>query len=220
MKKILLPVFIIFLTNTIIAQEKINENSIIITPLSVFNILNPAIQVGYQRDLPNKLIFQIEGGIILKHSVFGFMDLHLYNGAVNYSYSGYKFRTEIKKILSQEGIYDVQRNYIAAEFLYLKNRANVNNTYVNSDGQNYEDFFVQKKQKYRLAAKLGKQFIWTSGFMIDGSFGIGLAYNNVQHFDRENENDKDVSPLYGYILKKGNFLRLNFPIDIKFGYRF
>ena len=225
MKKVIqFFVLICFSMNGVFAQNQelknTKNNSITIAPLSIFNILDPAIQIGYQRELPNDLIFQIEGGIILRHSIFGFMGLNLYNGSVNYSYSGYKLQTELKKVLYEKGNKVNRKSYIAGEFFYSKNRGNVNNTYKNSTGESYADFFIQEKHKYRLGAKLGMQLVFGRNFLIDYSVGMGLAYNHVEHFDRENINDKSYSPLYGFILRQGDFIRLNLPTNFKIGYKF
>lgn len=225
MRKIITTIFVFsYLLIGALAQaqefKKEKNNSITINPLGMFNVMNPAVQIGYQRNLTKDLILQVEYGIMLKHSVFGFMDLHLYNGSVNYSYSGYKLQTEIKKILCEKGNFFIRKPYIAGEIFYLKNRGNVNNTYVTSTGETYEDFFIQEKHKYRLGAKYGIQLIVTDNFLIDCSAGIGLAWNHVEHFGRNNLEDKSSSPLYGYILKRGDFLRLNFPINLRIGYRF
>ena len=225
MKKVIIFVALICIPMSgIIAQKKelkkTKKNSVTVTPFGILNVMNPAIQIGYQRELTDDLIFQIEGGKILKHSLWGFMGVKLYDGAVNYSYSGYMLQTELKKVLSEKGSNINRKSYISGELFYLKNRGNVNNAYRDSNRERYEDFFVQEKHKYRLAAKFGMQLIFGGYLFVDYSAGIGLAYNHVEHFDRENLNDKSYSSLYGFILKQGNFLRLNIPINIKIGYKF
>jgi len=209
---------LVWLFQLTVAQEdnKImikKNNAITVSPLAVFNILNPSLQMGYQRNLTPNLLFQIDAGIILRHSVFGFLGCHLYNGSVNYSYSGYKFQVGLRRVLSKS-------YFIDGEMTYLKNKGNVNNTYVDSYGNSYDDFFIQERYRYGINSKFGMKYVVSHRLLLEWSVGLGISYHNVNHYDRENMNNKAYSSLYGYLLKHGNYFRLNLPINGKVGYIF
>ncbi len=225
MKKIILSSFLLFLAISLMGQndESTNrlKNAITINPVSCFNVLNPSIQIGYQRDLTEDLILQVEGGLLLKNSML----VLLYGGSwlpngKNFSYSGYLFQVEMKKMFKERGKYLVSRFFLGGELQYLRNNGIVNNMFVNQWGVAYDDFFSEVKNRFRIAPKFGIQLLLGKHFLTEASAGLGIAYYHVEHTGRLNPNDKAYSSLYAYVLKEGNFIKPNLLFCIKLGYKF
>ena len=54
--------------------EKIEKpNAIFIAPLNLFDFVNPNFQIGYERFIAKRWALQIEGGIIINHSVENYL---------------------------------------------------------------------------------------------------------------------------------------------------
>lgn len=227
MKKYFLSFFFLFLAISLMCQNDDSsnrlKNSITINPVSSFNVLNPSIQIGYQRNLTDDLILQVEGGLLLKNS----MKVLLLGGtwfphpnSKNFSYSGYLVQMELKKMFKERGKYLVSRLFLGGEFQYLRNNGIVNNVYVNQSGVAYDDFFTEVKNRFRIAPKFGIQLLLGKHFLTEASAGLGIAYYHVEHTGRLNPNDKAISSLYGYVLKEGNFIKPNILFSLKFGFKF
>jgi len=197
------------------------KNSITINPVSSFNVLNPSIQIGYQRNLTDDLILQVEGGLLLKNSMSVLLlgGTWLPNGK-NFSYSGYVCQVEIKKMFKERGKYLVSRLFLGGEFQYLRNNGIVNNMYVNQSGVAYDDFFTEVKNRFRIAPKFGIQLMLGKHFLTETSAGLGIAFYHVEHIGRLNPNDEASSCLYDYVLKEGNFIKPNLLFSLKLGYKF
>ena len=225
MKKSILSFFLLFIAISLMCQNDDSsnrlKNSITINPVSSFNVLNPSIQIGYQRNLTDDLILQVEGGLLLKNSMSVLLlgGTWLPNGK-NFSYSGYVCQVEIKKMFKERGKYLVSRLFLGGEFQYLRNNGIVNNMYVNQSGVAYDDFFTEVKNRFRIAPKFGIQLLLGKHFLTEASAGLGIAYYHVEHTGRLNPDDKAYSSLYGYVLKEGNFIKPNILFSLKFGYKF
>lgn len=224
---ILKSVFILlfFATTSVFAQNSDSaekpKNAVTFNLVSCFNVLNPSLQIGYQRNLTDDLIFQVEGGLLLKNS----MNILLLGGTwipngKNFSYSGYLVQMEMKKMFKERGKYAVTRFFLGGEFQYLRNRGIVNNIFVSQWGDTYEDFFTEIKNRFRIAPKFGIQLLLGKHFLTEASAGLGIAYYHVEHIGRFNPNDRAYSSLYGYILKEGNFIKPNLLFSVKLGYKF
>lgn len=226
---ILKSVFIIlfFATTSVFAQNSDSaekpKNALTFNTVSCFNVLNPSLQFGYQREVTGDLIFQVEGGLLLKNS----MIILLLGGpwfdhpnSKNHSYSGYLAQVEIKKMFKEKGKYAVTRFFLAGEFQYLRNRGIVYNRYVNNLGISYLDFFEEVKNRFRIAPKFGIQLMLGKHFLTEASAGLGIAFYHVEHIGRLNPNDVTYSCLYDYVLKEGNFIKPNLLFSLKLGYKF
>ena len=225
MKKSILSFFLLFIAISLMCQNDDSsnrlKNSITINPVSSFNVLNPSIQIGYQRNLTDDLILQVEGGLLLKNSMSVLLlgGTWLPNGK-NFSYSGYVCQVEIKKMFKERGKYLVSRLFLGGEFQYLRNNGIVNNMYVNQSGVAYDDFFTEVKNRFRIAPKFGIQLMLGKHFLTETSAGLGIAFYHVEHIGRLNPNDEASSCLYDYVLKEGNFIKPNLLFSLKLGYKF
>ena len=218
MKKSILSFFLLFIAISLTAQNEVSsnrlKNAITINPISCFNVLNPSIQIGYQHNLTEDLIFQVEGGILLKNSMkVLLLGSTWFPNSKNFSYSGYLVQMEMKKMFKERGKNALIRFFIAGEFQYLRNNGN-------QWGVDYEDFFTEVKNRFRIAPKFGIQLLVGKHFLTESSIGLGIAYYHVEHIGRLNPDDKAYSSLYGYVLKEGNFIKPNILFSLKFGYKF
>lgn len=73
MKKLIFIISLILLQNTVtfaqLAQEIENKHSIFFAPFNTLDLINPSLQIGYERKLNENYSFQIEGAYILNHSI-------------------------------------------------------------------------------------------------------------------------------------------------------
>ncbi len=220
-------IMLFFATTSVFAQKSNStekpKNALTFNTVSFFNVLNPSLQFGYQREVTDDLILQVEGGLLLKNS----MKVLLIGGtwfphpnSKNFSYSGYLAQVEMKKIFKERGKYAVIRFFLGGEFQYLRNKGIVNNNYVNEFGQSYVDFFIEVKNRFRIAPKFGIQLLLGKHFLAEASAGLGIAFYHVEHIGRLNPNDVASSCLYDYVLKEGNFIKPNLLFSLKLGYKF
>jgi hypothetical protein len=205
------------------------KNSIIFSPFDLLNPINPSLKFGYQRLFKNKYELQIEYGYIINKALFHYL-IHPNEDKDDYSNKGNKLGIELKRYINGNDFY---RYYFSSEFYYLENISKVQNQFIVSDpnydysfdlpdyGKDYyyTDYFTTSKTKYGLNAKIGIKLI-TDPIFFEASAGIGIAYRNNIHTDRENINDKpyDSSYLNDNIPKE--MLMLSLPIHFKIGFMF
>lgn len=219
----------------VMAQQKMHipRNTILFAPLNAFDIVNPSIQMGYERMITKKLAVQVEAGYITHHSIPNLV-IDLATG-VNikdcpYTNKGYRLRTEAKYfiILKRKTGF-----YTSLEAFYLENRSGVRESFRIADpgfpypdpppagGNAYDDFFYNKKEKYGMNMKFGFRFFpKTSGFVLESYVGLGLAFRKNQHADRMNIQDKLLYNSMLFDRDEGNKWMFNFPFNIKLGHRF
>jgi hypothetical protein len=185
----------------------------------LFDIFNPAIQIGYEFELTENDILRLESGVILKHGVFGMMGLYMYEGQKLYAYSGYKLRTELQHVLRTRGNKSTRKDFFSCELYFTHNKSAVNNDYYNYQNEIYYDEFQLIKNKIGVNLKVGKK-IYSHHFLSEFSGGIGVAYLNNYAYKRDHPHDKATSSLYEFILRDGKFFRVNIPFSIRLGYRF
>lgn len=126
------------------------------------------------------------------------------------------------------------RLYTSGEIFYLKNVSDVINQFVisdpsfdysfetpSSDGKSYyyDDYFTNDKTKYGVNVKGGVK-LFVGPLFFEGYVGLGIAYRNNIHSNRENLDD---APLYDSFMNdniQGEKIILNIPLNAKVGYRF
>lgn len=224
MKKILFLAIFLFLIPIYAIPQADHANdydntSVTFSLLSAFDIMNPAIQVGYEFELDENDLLRLESGIIIRHSVFGLMGLYLYERQKLYSYSGYKIRTEYQHILRVKGTKNTRKDFVACELYFTHNAAEVNIDYYDYRNEMYNDDFQFVRNKLGANFKVGKK-IYSYHFLIEFSGGLGIAYLNNYSYNRESQNADSIDSLYDFILRDGKFLRVNTPFNIRLGYRF
>jgi hypothetical protein len=206
------------------------RNSILFAPFNTLDIINPSIQIGFERSLSEKFALQIEGGYILNHSLVNYLVDQLNNiEDCPYTNKGYKARTELKYIYS---IKERDNTYFSLELFYMQNKsgesayfliADTNYTYSNPRpvGTNsYYDFFYNYKQRIGLNFKLGAKLFISKHLFAEPHIGLGIVYRISEHSGRENPIDKLYDEIIDFDKKPGNLFIPNFPFNIKMGYRF
>ncbi len=207
----------------------VKKNSVVFSPFDVLNPINPSLKLGYQRLFNNKYELQIEYGYIINKALFHYI-INSDEDKDDYSNKGTKLRVEFKRYIKGNDFY---RFYLSSELFYLENTSKVQNQFIVSDPNydysfelsedgndfGYTDYFTNSKTKYGVNAKIGIKLI-TDPIFFEASTGIGIAYRNIIHTDRENINDKpyDTSFLYDNIPKE--MLMLSLPIHFKIGFMF
>ena len=233
-KQIALYILTLISIFTLPAQEKLynitdKPNFVFFAPLNMFESFNPAVQLGYERVLNDRISAQVEGGIILNKSI---PDGIFFSDDYN-SNSGFKIRGEVKYFLN---IKKSSSRYLSCELFYTKNKSHADDYFIASDttynypvplsddriGKSYEDRFINDKQKIGLNIKTGYKFTFGSLF-IEPQLGIGIAYRMSKHSERIKPDDKIYTSDAYYSIspnQAGNIVLLNIPINIKIGVRF
>jgi len=205
------------------------KNSVVFSPFDVLNPINPSIKLGYQRLFNNKYELQIEYGYIINKALFHYL-INADEDKDDYSNKGTKLRVEFKRYIKGNDFY---RFYLSSELYYLENTSKVQNQFIVSepdynysfelpdDGKDYgyTDYFTNSKTKYGLNAKVGIKLM-TDPLFFEASTGVGIAYRNNIHTDRENINDKPYDTSYLNDNNPKEMLMLSLPIHFKIGFMF
>lgn len=193
-----------------------------ITPLKLVGIVNPSIELSYERRTVRSFSTQLMASYLLPISV---MDI------------GNDFKPEIKGFrVSIEEKYYIKKSaplgpYVSFEFNYLNNKYKdiwnfgVKNIYSDTtyNFTNYPDTFGIKKQTYSFNLKIGYQLI-VKRLSFDFYAGLGLRYKDVRHFDRINSNDEMEMPrhpnIYYYTNLDGKYWSISIPLNARIGWIF
>ncbi len=207
------------------------NNYFFMSPLPLFDVINPAITVGYERKILGKCAIQIEGGPVLKHSLVGYFFTGLGFGTRDawWRNEGVKIRTEFK-YFPKNAPNKVFNQYYSCELFMTRNTSNVTQLYTVSDttfdytnedvvfaGDGiYEDFYMIHRNRYGANLKVGIQEFDTNKITIDAAFGLGIVYQSAYESGRTNYNDKPFQGGYGF-LKPGNRILPSLTVGIKIG---
>jgi hypothetical protein len=196
------------------AYDKIEKgqykNTFKFGPFNLADFYIPSLQISYERLLRKKLSAQFELGYVIP--------------IVHNSQKGFKLRTEIREYLNY-------RKYGASYFAFEIYYTNTDYWYegyfhapADTFSENgYNDNVKISKQLYGFNMKFGRQYGF-GHFVFEWYLGIGAKYRDVKESDRENPNDihdmpKDFNFWYAGNSPERNWV-VNFPINIKIGYRF
>lgn len=212
-----------------IVKEKTRDNSIFIAPFNMFDIINPSVQIGYERMIKNRYAVQIEVAYIMNHSIENYLidalqkikDCPITN-------SGFRVRTEFKYFIIKKKRIGF---YCSGELFYMQNKSNIGIdfyrdftfTYPTSPPENanaYTDLYCNDKKQIGFNAKVGLKIWLGKHFFIEPHGGIGLIYRKNRHFERDNPQDKFVNTLDKFWYRAGNSFIPSIPFNVKFGIRF
>ena len=238
---------LLFISFSLKAQDsshfQIKErNKILFSPINLINIHGPSFQLAYERDLSPKYSAQIELGYILPKSLIGYAANFIFDGANWHQFFGYTINGEVKYYLKRRvaRFYNKTRNssvtnYIALNVFhnYLECHCSdyftsLESTFINSEGNivevSYIDDYELKKTITGLNVKWGLTKITTTGFYMNLYLGLGIAYRNALHNNRENYNDPMYSnfslPNRSLLNRSGKGIIATFPVNFKIGYSF
>ena len=246
----IITIFVIFLVtfndvtgqNSVISDEytakqteKIEKpNAIFFAPLNLFDIFNPNFQIGYERFIAKKWALQIEGGIIINHSIINYV-VDWANG-INvsecpYTNKGFRVKGSIKYILVDKRKFKL---YVSPELFYCTNKSGIVRDFLISDpdfeysfgspdeGQNgYNQFFYNDEEKMGINFKVGIKLFLGKQFFIEPHLGLGFAHRNVTQTGIENPNDEIYDNLFGIFDNTApNKWVPTLPMNFKIGLRF
>ncbi|MBO9702811.1 MAG: hypothetical protein J7604_21540 [Sporocytophaga sp.] len=191
-------------------------NVVSIYPAGVLNVFDPSFQIGYDRKVRENVIIQLSGGIILPHSIFGYIGI-LPNPDY-YRFNGFKIMGEIKYILA-ESISGRHNLFCSLEAFYKKERNEVHGLVSPGPSEPYyTDYFTVHKEVVGAGLKFGMQFMF-GRMIMEFNSGIGLRHNYVIQTNRDNPDDRlDGTP--NHLHRQGKYYRLYLPLHYKIGYRF
>lgn len=184
------------------------RNQLKLSAFRAINILNPRIEINYERLYGNKLSTQFSAGIATNVIGKPFEKLR-----------GYHLGLEEKYFLSNK---NKSRKYISlalnhSDIKYRERTSGVDTI----TGLTIIDTFTVSRKTTALVFKYGIQF-YKNHFVLDINLGAGLKYRTVKHYDRvlEYKGPREVFDLHeaANIERKGFAFHL--PINLQLGYRF
>lgn len=210
------------------SASKNYKNKFFFAPVNLIDIINPSFQIGYERKFSDSWGAQIEGGIIMRHSLMGFLFGDLNNNEYWYTNKGFKARTEVIHYLQGKAAKSYNM-YVSAEVFFTQNTSRVNDSFKVADTTFvypiprepgyylYDDFFIQKKERYGFNLKIGAEIKVGNGYFIEPHAGIGIAFRNSEHIGRTNPNDPFLGKFLSWQNLPGHSVLLNLPWNVKFG---
>ena len=198
------------------------SNILKLSALKMFDLMNPAIDLSYERRTGKSLSTQFMVSYLLPNIVWNFRNTY------KPEIKGYRVAVEEKYYFWKSANLGP---YISFEVNYMKNKyrdiATFGPKIIQGDTTHipieYADSIGIKKQTYSFNFKFGYQFI-LKRLSIDFSAGIGLRYKDVVHTDRINPNDVMISRFF---LNFGNISNQNgkywtaiFPLNVRIGWTF
>lgn len=203
------------------AMSKYN-NIIKFTPLKLTGLVNPALEISYERKTGDYFSTQIMGSYLLPESV-----LDPVNG-FNPNIKGYRLAVEERFYLNKSAPFGP---YVGLELNYMKNRYkdiwNFGVKDIFSDtaynNTNYPDTFGIRKQTFSINLKFGYQ-LFVKRFSFDFYAGLGLRYKDVRYFDRKNPDDEMEMPRHPNIFYisnlPGKYWTISIPLNFRIGWTF
>ncbi|MBP7511519.1 MAG: hypothetical protein KA981_06295 [Bacteroidia bacterium] len=203
-----------------------------ISPLLILDIINPAITIGYEHKFSKKFAIQIEGGPILKHSLWGYLFPEFKFDTRNawWENKGGKLRVEFK-YFSNFNTKKMFKRYHSCELFMTKNTSNVTQLFVVKDptfdysnedvifegNRVYSDFYKFHRNRYGINFKIGIQELDKNNLLIDSFLGIGIVYQSAHETGRTNYEDWHYYSLWPF-LNKGNRILPSITTGIKIGF--
>jgi len=184
--------------------DSIKRNAVFFAPLNLVDNINPSIQVGYERLLTNKISVQVEGAYIFKQALYWYLQDNT-NKYELYSNGG-KLRGEIKYFLFTKGV----KRYISCELFYSKSKK--------KELENDSVTDIANIRRAGVNLKFGAKIFLGKYLFIEPYIGIGLVNRKTD----ETISDMNIDGLFSFNSnEKGNDRWfINFPINMKLGFRF
>ncbi|MES2543953.1 MAG: hypothetical protein V4548_03645 [Bacteroidota bacterium] len=204
---------------TYLPYKKINDllkNQIKFTPLKLFGLVNPGIELAYERKTNSEFATQYMCSLLFDNKQSN-LPLTGFRTSVEEKFF-YRKSAPIGPYLSFEINYLQKKYYDTSTFDVEEIYSDPN--YLNSD---YSDTYGINKKTLSFNFKWGYQTI-IKRLVIDFYTGLGLKYRSVQHFERINPNDEMVGTPHPNI----NFISnseakewtISLPLNIKVGWIF
>ena len=216
------------------AKQVEKPNAFLFAPFNFFDIVNPNFQIGYERFVARRWSLQIDGAIMVRHSIFNVI-IDWANGIkvseCPYTNKGFRVKGSVKYFLVDKRIFKL---YFSPELFFYKNKSGIVSTFLISDpdfeysfgrpeeGQNgYDMFFYNDEEKMGVNFKTGIKLLLGKYFFIEPHLGLGFAYRNVIRTGIENPNDEVFDNLFGIFDSTApNKWAPTLPFNFKLGVRF
>ena len=217
--------------------EKVEKpNAIFFAPFNLFDFHNPNFQIGYERFFSKKWALQIEGGIIINHSVVNYLIDWIKGIKVRnclYTNKGFRVKGSVKYVIVDERR---MKLYVSPELFYLRNKSGIVRDFLVSDPDfeyswgiseqregalnYYNQFFYNDEEKFGVNFKAGIKLFLGKHFFMEPHLGLGFAYRNVIQTGRENPND-ELWDFFGiFDIAAQNRWVPTIPFNFKVGLRF
>lgn len=204
---------------TYVPYKKINDslkNQIKFTPLKLIGLVNPGLELAYERKTSSKFSTQLMGSLLFDYQKSN-TTLAGFRTSIEEKFF-YRKSAPIGPYLSFEINYLQKKYYDSWNFV-------VEDIYYNPDYENtnYSDNYGINKKTLSFNLKWGYQTI-IKRFVIDFYTGLGLKYRDVQHFDRINPNDEmedTTHSSFNFINNREiNEWSISLPLAVKVGWVF
>jgi len=197
------------------------KNILKITPLKVIGIVNPGIELIYERKISQHYSAQIMVSYLLPRS------LMTLDEEFNPKIKGYRTSIEGKYYFRGSG---PMGSYFATELNYMNNDYKEIWSFGNPDSirnfnyfNTYNDSIRIRKQSFSINFKIGYQYIYNH-LSIDLYGGAGPRFKNVKHYDKLNPLDimePTRHPNVFYISnKEGKYWTISMVLNFRIGYNF
>jgi len=245
-KRLTIIFILVFYACSLIAQgqdsikkEKLEKhNSFLFAPFNLFDFVNPNFQIGYERFVAKRWSLQIDGAIIINHSIENYL-IDWFSGIkvrdCPYTNKGFRVKLSTKYVVLDKRKIKL---YVSPELFYYRNKSGIVRDFLVSDpdfeysfgiapeGMNgYTQFFYNDEEKFGVNFKVGIKILLGKHFFLEPHFGFGFAYRNVKQSERENPNDKlydfwDDIDLGFFDKAAPNKWVPTLPFNFKIGFRF
>jgi len=222
-----------FCQDTVKGNKKIEQpNSIFFAPFNLFDFVNPNFQIGYERVVAKKWSLQIDGGIIINHSIENYLIDWLSGIKVKdcpYTNGGFRVKLSVKYVVLDKRKIKL---YVSPELFYLRNKSGIACDFSISDpdfeyldtvpeGMSvYTQFFYNDEEKMGINFKVGIKIFFGKHFYLEPHLGIGFAYRNVEQIGRYNPNDELWGGFGIFDNAAPNKWIPTMPFNLKIGVRF
>lgn len=215
MKKLILIISTLILISANIESQSIKRFEINMMPLSIIDIDQPLVRIGFRTLISNNILISSDFG-------YGFNFLATIKNRDNKSlnYKLYSFRPELDYIFYKENSTII---YGGLEYLILKRTNNATNFYINTHDNTliYFENADYLKIKQAIHLKLGTIFYFKNSFTFETYFGAGyrlryLELSNIQGGEITIRYIHDFLFPYNVGIRQG----VNITAGFKVGYRF
>src|SRR5690606_8797522 len=165
------------------------KNQLKLSPIKIVDLINPGIEINYERKFDD---FSTQLSVAYLTDVFGITEFTDFKGFRIALEEKYFLNSKSKKIFQKREYF---HPYFSASIAFTKTDYKFESSFGLMDSDTdfvtyeYLDIFGVKKQTMSLNFKYGFQTIYKH-WIVDISFGLGLKYKNVKHYDRNNATDQ------------------------------
>lgn len=209
LRHLLILTFIIVPFIAISQNSEINyKNQLKLSASRTINILNPGVEISYERLYGNKLSTQFLAGIATNVIGNPFERLRGYNIALEEKYFISKKNKSWEYLSAALNHSDIKYQERTSGVDTITNLTIV-------------DSFTIARKTTSLAFKYGIQY-YNRRFVLDINLGAGVKYRTVQHYDRtfEYQGPREPFDLHRADNVERTGFAFHFPLNIQLGYRF